>query len=390
MKKQLLSILAASTVFTAFAQLPVSTTPQNRKIILEEFTGITCQFCPDGHLKADQITAFYPGNAYAINIHTGSYANPASGAPDFRTAFGSAIAAQTNLTGYPAGTVNRTLIPANSQNTTTPGTAQSRSKWASSSASIIALPSNLNVALQATIDAVTNILTVQAEVYYTGNGINPTNYLNIALLQDSVLGPQTSGATYYPAMWFASNPVGQQYQHNKLLRHMITGQWGDVIPTTTTGFTFAKTYTYTIASQYPLTVSGGAIKTNVLLSKLKLVAFVTETQQNIVSGCTGPITIVSGMPTGVQKYDPSEEYSATVFPNPAADKATLALLISKQENVVVKMYNMLGAEVYTTSSDLEKGIHSIDLNISDLQSGVYFVKVMVGNKEKTQKLTISK
>jgi hypothetical protein len=171
---------------------------------------------------------------------------------------------------------------------------------------------------------------------------------------------------------------------------MITGQWGDVIPTTTTGFTFAKTYTYTIASQYPLTVSGGAIKTNVLLSKLKLVAFVTETQQNIVSGCTGPITIVSGMPTGVQKYDPSEEYSATVFPNPAADKATLALLISKQENVVVKMYNMLGAEVYTTSSDLEKGIHSIDLNISDLQSGVYFVKVIVGNKEKTQKLTISK
>ena len=388
MKKQLLSFVAASFAISAFGQLPVSTAPQNKKIILEEFTGITCQFCPDGHKKADQILAFYPGNAFAINIHTGGYANPSSGNPDFRTSFGSAIAGQTGLTGYPAGTVNRRLFPAYSM--TTGATAQSRSYWATASSQIAAQSSNLNVALQATIDAVTNILTVQAEVYYTGNGVNPTNYFNLALVQDSVLGPQTAGLTYYPAMWFAANPVGQQYQHNKMLRHMLTGQWGDVIPTTTTGFTFAKTYTYTIPAQLPLTVSGGAIKTNVLLSKLKLIGFVTETQQEIISGNSGPITIVSSLPTGVQKYDASEEFSANVFPNPTSDNATLALLISKNEKVTVKMYNMLGAEVYSNTNELEKGIHSIDLNISNLQNGIYFVNIAVGNKVSTEKLTISK
>ncbi len=385
MKKQLLSILAASTVLTAFAQLPVSTTPQNRKVVLEEYTGIHCQYCPDGHKKADILIGFYPGDAFGINVHVGGYATPGTGEPDFRTAYGTALAAQSNLTGYPAGSINRHVFSAYSQNTVTPGTAQSRSYWASTAAQVVNQTSNLNVALQGTIDATTNILTVNAEVYYTGNGVNPTNYFNLALIQDSILGPQTAGATWYPAMM-----VGLQYQHNKVLRDLITGQWGDVIPTTTTGFTFAKTYTYTIPAQYPLTVSGGAIKTNVLLSKLHLVGFVTETQQEIVSANTGPLTIVSSLPTGVKKYDASEEYSANIYPNPAADKATLALLISKHENVTVKMYNMLGAEVFTNSSGLEKGIHSIDLNISELQSGVYFVKVIVGNKEKTQKLTISK
>ena len=92
MKKQLLSIIAAMSVFTAFAQLPVSTTAQNKKLILEEYTGYTCQYCPDGHKKADQLIAFYPGNAYVINYHVGGYSTPASGAIDFRTAFGSASA----------------------------------------------------------------------------------------------------------------------------------------------------------------------------------------------------------------------------------------------------------------------------------------------------------
>jgi hypothetical protein len=385
MKKQLLSIFATSAVFTAFAQLPVSTTPETRKVVLEEYTGIHCQYCPDGHKKADVLIGFYPGDAFGINIHVGSYSTPGAGEPDFRTAYGTALAAQSNLTGYPAGSINRDVFSAYSQNTVTPGTAQSRSYWAATAAQVVAQPSNLNIALQGTIDATTNILTVNAEVYYTGNSVNPNNYFNLALIQDSILGPQTSGAVWYPAMM-----VGTQYQHNKVLRDLITGQWGDIIPSTTAGYTFAKTYTYTIPAQYPLTVSGGAIKTSVLLSKLHLVAFVTETQQDIISANTGPLSIISSAPNGVKKYDASEEYSANVFPNPASDKATLALLISKHENVTVKMFNMLGSEVYTNVSELEKGIHNIDLNVSDLQSGIYFVKVMVGNKEKTQKLTISK
>jgi len=33
----------------------VSKTPENRKVILEEYTGINCGYCPDGHKRADSL-----------------------------------------------------------------------------------------------------------------------------------------------------------------------------------------------------------------------------------------------------------------------------------------------------------------------------------------------
>lgn len=387
MKKQLLSIIAVCSVLTSFAQLPVSVFPENRKVVLEEFTGFKCQYCPDGHKLADQMVSANPGNAFAINVHVGGYANPSATntEPDYRTSFGTALANQSTLAGYPAGTVNRHVFPGMWQ--TTSGTAISRNYFNVAANQILAEASNVNVALQATIDSASRKLTVDVEVYYTGNSVNPTNLFNLALVQDSILGPQTSGSVWYPAMM-----VNGLYQHNKMLRHLLTGQWGDSILTTTTGFTFAKQYTYTIPAQLPLSVTAPAYKTDVLLSKLRLVGYVTETNQEVITGNTGPITITKQVvaPNGIQKYAGTEEYSATIYPNPTSGNATLAILISKSEKVTVKMYNMLGAEVNNYASDLDKGIHSIELNNSNLGSGIYFVRIEVGNKVRTEKLTISK
>ena len=51
MKRILLFTLTIGTLI-ASAQTFVSTTPENKNVILEEFTGISCGFCPDGHLIA--------------------------------------------------------------------------------------------------------------------------------------------------------------------------------------------------------------------------------------------------------------------------------------------------------------------------------------------------
>ena len=111
MKKQLLTLLAAGTVGSAFAQLPVSTAAQNKHIVLEEYTGIYCGYCPDGHSIANGIYAANPGSVL-INIHTGGYAAVAAGEPDLTTTIGNAIAALPGMgiTGYPAGDVNRTIL----------------------------------------------------------------------------------------------------------------------------------------------------------------------------------------------------------------------------------------------------------------------------------------
>ena len=73
MKKILTLIIVALTLHLN-AQQFVSTTPQNRNVVIEEFTGINCPNCPDGHVVANNIMDAYPGRVWAVNIHAGNYA----------------------------------------------------------------------------------------------------------------------------------------------------------------------------------------------------------------------------------------------------------------------------------------------------------------------------
>ena len=56
MKKITLAIMALLAFsFTLEAQQFVSTEPSNRNVILEEFTGRLCGYCPDGHVRLKPI-----------------------------------------------------------------------------------------------------------------------------------------------------------------------------------------------------------------------------------------------------------------------------------------------------------------------------------------------
>ena len=74
MKKILLSVFVLGS-FLTFAQTNVSTTPENKNVVLEEFTGISCPYCPDGHVVHRGLKDNNPGDVMLINIHTGSFAN---------------------------------------------------------------------------------------------------------------------------------------------------------------------------------------------------------------------------------------------------------------------------------------------------------------------------
>ena len=263
MKQFYYALALMFTTFGMIAQTIVSTNPENRKVVLEEFTGIYCVFCPDGHAIAQNIQNQNPGNVFLINIHQGSYAAPSGNDPDFRTQWGNAIAGQSNLVGYPAGTVNRHYFPGSAQNGGT-GTAMSRGAWAARSNETMGQASYLNMAVEAELDIQTNEMTVHVEAFYTGNSPESTNKLNVALLQNNTLGPQTGGN------------AGNQYNHMHRLIDMITGQWGEDISPTTAGSFIDRTYTYTVPADH------NGIPIEIL--DLELVVFMTETTQEIISG----------------------------------------------------------------------------------------------------------
>ncbi len=261
-----LNLLLTFFTLATFAQTIVSTDPENKKVVLEEFTGITCGYCPDGHVIAQNIQNNNPGNVFLINIHQGGFANPGNTGFDFRTPFGNALAAQVGANFYPSATINRN------------SNALSRNAWTSAANTALGQSSDVNVGVEADIDVQTNTITVHVEAFYTADSPESTNKLNIALLQNNTIGPQTDYA----------NGNTTEYNHMHRLVWLITGQWGEVITTTTAGTFIDETYTYDIPDDY----NGVPVK----IEDLEVVAFITETQKDIPSG-NGTFPIYSNFAT---------------------------------------------------------------------------------------------
>ncbi len=256
-KKLLLSLVFSLFAVFTYAQTIVSTSPENKNVILEEFTGIYCQFCPDGHRIAQGIKAANPDDVFLVNIHTGGFAAPNGGHPDFRTPDGNAIRAYYGVNSYPSGMINRHTWSGNSP-------VISRSAWASRANTIMSESSYLNVGVEATIDVQTRELVVHVEGYYTGSSPLSTNFLTVALLQNNTKGPQTGGGQ------------GNNYNHMHRLVDIITPTWGDPINTTTASTFVDRTYTYTIPAMYN--------NVPAVVDDMEVVAFIAETQSEIISG----------------------------------------------------------------------------------------------------------
>jgi hypothetical protein len=262
-KKFTTILVFAFIAINSYGQTIVSTSPEDQKVVLEEFTGIYCVFCPQGHAIAQSIQDNNPGDVFLVNIHVGGFAAPSGGDPDFRSPFGTGIANQSGLIGYPAGTVNRRNFPGLEQGAAG-STAMSRGSWNNASNQVLGGASDVNVAVEAEINVQTNELTVHVEGYYTADSPQATNLLNVALLQNNTKGPQTGGN------------AGNEYNHMHRLVHMVTGQWGISIPTTTMNTFVDETMTYTLPADY----NGLPVE----LADIEVVAFISETQQLISSG----------------------------------------------------------------------------------------------------------
>ena len=219
----------------------VSTDVQKKKVLLEEFTGIHCGNCPDGHKMARILLNSLPGQSYVVSIHAGSYSEPNQGEPDYRTAEGDSISAFLNSAeaGYPCGSLNRTQFN---------GTSYfiSRSLWTAYGQYINKQDAPVNLHMESTYDGSTNKLTVHVEGYYTADSPEGIQTLSVLWTQDDIIGPQNGGG------------MGDQYVHEHMLRDYITPVWGDTISKgqALKGQYFTKDYVYTL----PSSVGPAAVK----------------------------------------------------------------------------------------------------------------------------------
>ena len=103
MKKIVTLIAFIPTVL--LAQSLVTQTPQNRTALLEDFTGIHCGYCPEGHTIMASLEAMHGSRIAVVGIHAGGFAVPGTGEPDFRTPAGTAIDSYFTISGTPASSI---------------------------------------------------------------------------------------------------------------------------------------------------------------------------------------------------------------------------------------------------------------------------------------------
>lgn len=260
MKRKMMLVGMMLTAFAASAQTFVSTQPGKRNALIEEYTGVNCQYCPLGHKATDQTVEAFPGRVFAINIHQGTFASR------FTTQWGNALAGQASISGYPSSTLNRHAFFGNSIHID-PGQAYS------CAAEILEMDAPVNVAATVDIDPQSRLMVVKVEAYYTADANGGTNMLNVALVQNNVLYYQAGASSYYP-----ENMVNGEYQHKHILRDLLTGQWGDTIHQTTAGSFFTKEYAYVIPPQI-----GDLEVPNV--DDLSVVVFVCEGRKEVLNAC---------------------------------------------------------------------------------------------------------
>lgn len=260
MKRKMMLVGMMLTAFAASAQTFVSTQPGKRNALIEEYTGVNCQYCPLGHKATDQTVEAFPGRVFAINIHQGTFASR------FTTQWGNALAGQASISGYPSSTLSRHAFFGNSIHID-PGQAYP------CAAEILEMDAPVNVAATVDIDPQSRLMVVKVEAYYTADANGGTNMLNVALVQNNVLYYQAGASSYYP-----ENMVNGEYQHKHILRDLLTGQWGDTIHQTTAGSFFTKEYAYVIPPQIgDLEVPD--------VDDLSVVVFVCEGRKEVLNAC---------------------------------------------------------------------------------------------------------
>lgn len=198
---------------TVSVPLDTSLNSQTKNVLLEDFTGVRCVNCPDGHLIAASILdAYAPGRVVVVGIHSGDlYTDPyAYGTHDFRTTEGDDIEAMVGpLQFKPCGDINRKLFTGQTER------LLSRTVWAGKVAAEIPddVP-KVQMKFEHTYDNATRKLTLGIILQYA-EALNKNLNLSVMLTEGGIIEPQLD-----------QPGVDSFYVHHHVLRDMITPSMG--------------------------------------------------------------------------------------------------------------------------------------------------------------------
>lgn len=364
--KKLLLLPLLITSAAAYSQTVV------KKVVVEDYTGTWCGWCPEGTVILENLEAANPNNMFAIANHSGDALEVPEGA---------AIDAGIQVSGYPNGSVDRFRFADQSK------ISMSRSAWQSkfnARAATTAIASISFSGLEVNNTTGTFKGTVNVKFVSAPTAGVPLS-LQVYVMEDSIPATGTfAQGNYSSSVQGGASPLTNWF-HNHTLRDALGGNWGweDVIPATPqVGVTYSKQFEFTLPANF-------VAKHVHFLGFVAYNGTVANNQKEIIN--SEQIYAQSFGTLGGLKTFAKKELS--IFPNPVSntDQINLSYDLAKSGDITLNVYDITGKLVATPYQGYEiAGNHMLNFTAArhNLSAGVYYLKLSAGDETFTGKISV--
>lgn len=199
---------------STWVESPVATA-QDKNVMIEEFTGVRCPNCPQGHQILASIISAHPDNVVAVSMHpiNSLGAKYTFSAQDFTLQD-----VQDLFTGYysnpgfePCAGIDGKLFSGETN------ILLDKSKWTTKVDEQLTTTTPVNIKLSDSYDSTNRLLSMVVELHYTQD-VNEQNKLTLGLIESNMVSAQLNGSV-----------IDTFYVHNDVLRTFVSDKTGDAL-----------------------------------------------------------------------------------------------------------------------------------------------------------------
>jgi hypothetical protein len=359
--------------------------PPGKRVLLEEFTGTWCGYCPRG-LYAMEYTLEHLPDAigYALHVENDPMKNAFSDAMSkaFPGGYPSGMIDRTTFSGY--GEFRPTLnIPVRDYVAGAP--------FMEKAARRLQLPTPVAVSIGSSFNPSSRQLDVTVRASFEAEAAGDMR-INAVLVEDSVTGNSTYDQQNYMAgdpndpYWKAFPRVLPGFAHRHVARYNMAdtnnthGTPGVIPSSVSPGQSFNKTYSYAIPPEWNV-------------SRMEIVAFVSRYNPDNTRGgiMNAAKARIDAGPTGIADEAPINPLLLRVYPLPFSSQATVAFVLPKEEDASVEIRDLLGRKVFSSEPGRRPaGTNELRIENPRLPAGVYLLTLRTPENTITRNICIVK
>jgi hypothetical protein len=311
-----------------------------KRPMLESFTSSTCGPCVAGNQNVDAVISNYSDGQYSILKYQMSW--PGAGDPYYSDEGGD------RRTYYSVNSVPNLVLDGNS--------------WQGNSSSLTAQLIDDAIAEPAFLDLSSNY-SIGGQTVDFSVTINPLgDFSNLTMY-----------AAIFEYVTFDNVGTNGETEFNYVMKKMVPGSTGYNISSLQDGIQVVENFSYIFQGNYILPldatnpVNHSINHTVEDFDNLGVIVWIQDdaTKEILQSTTASLVTNVNN--------DLSTASKIMIFPNPTNEIATLAIKGLEKSNIDVKIVNLLGEIVYEESIIISSPIYFSQINISDLNSGIYSI-----------------